>query len=107
MSGESFQTIRLHAAVPPKPTFGAPCNGCGACCAAEPCPLSRVLLGHRAGSCPALTWGEADQRYYCGMAVTPDAYLAWLPALLRKPAARLARRWIATGIGCDFDAEVS
>lgn len=99
--------IRLHAAVPPKPTFGAPCNGCGACCAAEPCPVSRFLLGHRHGSCPALIWHDADRHYRCGMVEAPERHLGWLPVRLKPMASRWFRRWIASGIGCDFDAEVS
>lgn len=99
--------LRLHAAAPPKPAFGAPCNGCGACCAAEPCPLSRLLLGHRSGSCPALRWSDGEARYACGLATQPAACLRWLPARFGGLAARLARRWIAAGAGCDFDAEVS
>lgn len=98
--------IRLHAAVPPKPTFGAPCNGCGACCAAAPCPLSRILLSHRDGPCPALAWSGVERRYHCGMVVAPARYLRWLPLRLEPLAARLAHRWIAAGTGCDFDAEV-
>lgn len=101
------QTLRLYAAAPPKPTFGAPCNGCGACCAAEPCPLSRLLLGHREGACPALAWEGAATRYVCGLATQPARHLRWLPARLDGLAARLARRWIAAGAGCDFDAEMS
>jgi hypothetical protein len=102
----SEQIIHLHRAVPPKPTFGSPCNGCGACCAAEPCPLSYGLLGHRHGSCPALTWQEDTQRYVCGLVAAPSTHLRWLPAALDHLAARAARRWIAAGSGCDFDAEL-
>jgi hypothetical protein len=103
-AGESFITI--HPAAPPKPLLGAPCNGCGACCAAEPCPISRFLLGHDRGACPALTWRDGEGRYFCGMVLTPAAHLRWLPLLLQVPAGRLCRRWIATGSGCDFDAEI-
>lgn len=109
MSGEGqrWQLIRLHAAVPPKPTLGAPCNGCGVCCAAEPCPLSRLLLGHRRDVCPALDWREDERRYVCGLATRPAAHLRWLPRAAGPLFAPLVRRWIAAGKGCDFDAEVS
>ena len=99
--------VRIHAAAPPKPAFGAPCNGCGACCAAEPCPVSRGLLGHRAGACPALQWHDGGSQYRCGMTVAPAQYLRWLPATLNPLAGRLMRRWVAIGIGCEFDAELS
>jgi len=56
------QTVLLHAAAPGKPSPGVSCNGCGVCCAAEPCPLSRVLLWHRRGSCPAIWNGHTAER---------------------------------------------
>jgi hypothetical protein len=100
-------TVTLHAAVPPKPSFGAPCNGCGACCASEPCPVSRLLLSHRSGMCPALTWHDGESHYRCGMAVQPSKFLRWLPARLDALSRRTFMRWIAVGQGCDFDAEMS
>jgi hypothetical protein len=100
------QTIRIHPAAPIKPEDGQPCNGCGVCCAAEPCPLSLALLRHRDGSCPALLWSGDQSRYVCGLAADPLTYLPWLPRLSRPLFSRLARRWIAAGSGCDFDAEV-
>jgi hypothetical protein len=99
--------ISLHSAAPPKPACGTPCNGCGACCAAEPCPVSRFLLGHRRGACPALQWVAKDSRYVCGMVIDPAGFLHWLPQALHPLFSRLNRRWIAAGSGCDFDAEVS
>ena len=102
----ALQQIRIHAEAPPKPATGAPCNGCGACCAAEPCPVSRLLLRHRHGPCPALTWVPDERRYFCGMVATPASFLPLLPKPLANLASGLLRRWIAAGIGCDFDAEV-
>lgn len=88
--------IKLHAAAPAKPEPGVPCNGCGVCCVLAPCPLSRLLLGHRRGTCPALTW-QGD-RYVCGLVVAPTGVARWLPQ-------RLVRRWIAAGHGCDCDCD--
>jgi hypothetical protein len=102
-AGES--SISIHAAAPAKPSPGAPCNGCGVCCAALPCPVSRLLLGHRAGACPALQWHAANARYACGMATEPARYLHWLPKSLGAFAARLCARWIAAGRGCDSTIE--
>lgn len=73
--------------------MGAPCNGCGLCCLAEPCPLGMLLSRRRRGACVALRWSEAEQRYRCGAVAHP-----WL--------GRLARRWIAAGAGCDADLQV-
>lgn len=89
--------VALHAAAPPKPAVGVPCNGCGVCCSYAPCPLSRLLLGHRAGKCPALVWQES--RYACGLVVAPTGLARWLPR-------RFVLRWIAAGKGCDCDAEI-
>jgi hypothetical protein len=102
----SLIRVHLHRAAPPKPAIGAACNGCGVCCALEPCPVARFLLGVRAGPCPALIWEEAATRYHCGMARKPASHLRWLPALLEDWAARRCLRWIAAGSGCDCDAEV-
>jgi hypothetical protein len=99
--------IEIHAAAPPKPALGGTCNGCGVCCAAEPCPLSSLLLGHRRGACPALTWRDQDGRYFCGMVLAPASHCHWLSARLQPWASRMCRRWIADGKGCDFDAELS
>lgn len=104
-SAAHCQTVLLHAAAPGKPVPGVSCNGCGICCAAEPCPLSRILLRHRRGSCPALSWSGDEARYFCGLVARPSAHLRWLPRRADKMFGRLARRWIAAGIGCDFDAE--
>jgi hypothetical protein len=98
--------ISLYFAAPPKPASGAPCNGCGACCAALPCPLSRLLLGHRTGYCPALQWQAGESRYVCGLVILPSSHLHGLPLRADALFSRLARRWIAAGRGCDFSAEV-
>lgn len=102
-ASESF--IAIHAAAPPKPAPGAPCNGCGVCCAALPCPLSRLLLGHRRGACPALQWLAAERRYVCGMVTDPAGFLPWLPPRWSAFAGRRCARWIAAGAGCDCDIE--
>ena len=100
----SLQVIRIHAAAPPKPAPGASCNGCGVCCAAEPCPPARWALFQWKGSCRALVWEES--RYVCGLVLRPDAYLPWLPWRWRDAAGRFFARRIAAGAGCDSDAGV-
>jgi hypothetical protein len=56
-----------------KPDYGAPCNGCGLCCKAVPCPIAKDMLGAQSGPCPAL---EHDAgRYWCGMLLRPSHYL--------------------------------
>jgi hypothetical protein len=88
-------SIRAAAAASAKPDFGAPCNGCGLCCLAEPCPAGVVASGRREGACAALRWDDAAQIYRCGLVARAPAPLRWL-----------ARRWISAGSGCDADFEV-
>ena len=95
------QVIHIHPAAPAKPATGTPCNGCGVCCLAEPCPLGMLISRKRSGACDALRWDDGLSLYRCG-AVTDAADVlgrrwAWAAPLLR----RLARRWIAAGTGCD------
>lgn len=88
------QIIHIHPEAPPKPAFGAPCNGCGVCCLAEPCPLGMLLSRRRRGACVALRWSVPAGRYECG-------------ALVRLPfMRRWVARWIAAGQGCDASLEV-
>jgi hypothetical protein len=96
------RVILLHPAAPAKPATGAPCNGCGLCCAAEPCPLGMLLSRRRRGACVALQWHEADVRYRCGALAEPQRWLPWLPAPLARA---LTGRWIAAGQGCDAEFE--
>jgi hypothetical protein len=88
-SPTSQRVILLHPEAPAKPELGAACNGCGVCCAAEPCPVGMLASLRRRGACRLLRWD--GQRYRCG---------ALAAAGLLAP---LLRRWIAAGIGCDSD----
>lgn len=84
------QIIRIHPDAPPQPQPGQACNGCGVCCLAEPCPAGMVVSRRRTGACAALRWEEGARRYVCGLLMG------------RRPwVARLMRRWIAAGQGCD------
>ena len=94
------RVILLHPQAPPKPDAGKPCNGCGVCCAAAPCPLGMWLSRRRQGACVALAWSDKQERYRCGALAHPDRWLPWLP---QRAAAALARRWIAAAKGCDSD----
>ena len=96
------RVILLQPLAPAKPAPGQPCNGCGVCCVAEPCPLGQMLSLRRRGACAALAWRDDGQRYACGVLDHPSDWLPWLPA---RWAQALARRWIAAGQGCDSDFE--
>lgn len=105
MTAPEQRTIYLQPAAPPKPAMGAACNGCGLCCLAEPCPLGIWVSRRRTGACKALQWDEAGQHYRCGMVSDPGAVLGWQQRWAVRLVARLARRWIAAGAGCDADWE--
>lgn len=103
----------MEPAAPPKPKEGQPCNGCGVCCLAEPCPLGVVLTGRRTGACDALRWDTEKYIYRCGAMSEAQAVLSHsLPNVLKRviPLAawglsRLASRWISAGRGCDCSLE--
>jgi hypothetical protein len=106
----AHQVIHIHPEAPPKPPEGAPCNGCGVCCLAEPCPVGMLVSRKRRGACDLLRWSQAEGRYLCGLlggagerggggggraaSLWQRAWLAW------------ARRLIAAGDGCDAGIEI-
>ncbi|WP_310740843.1 hypothetical protein [Aquincola sp. J276] len=59
------RVFMLRSDAPTKPAAGQPCNGCGVCCAAEPCPVGMLVSRRRTGRCRALVWQQG--RYRCGM----------------------------------------
>lgn len=97
----AMRVIHLRVDAPPMPAPGAPCNGCGVCCAAEPCPMGALVSGRRHGRCKALRWDDQRSQYRCGMVMRPQTLLPWLPAMLRPWLSGLARRWISSASGCD------
>jgi hypothetical protein len=97
------QVIHIHPEAPPKPATGQPCNGCGVCCLAEPCPVGMLVSRKRHGACKALVWVEADRRYRCGLMLAGQRG----SGLWRKAWHRWAARWISAGSGCDADIEVA
>jgi hypothetical protein len=99
-----LQTIWLRADAPPKPPAGAACNGCGICCASEPCPVGMIVSGRRRGRCRALAWSEGGKRYRCALLRPPAAAHAHVSPL-RRWRETLLRRWIGVGVGCDSTAK--
>lgn len=98
------RVIYLHPEAPPKPAPGQACNGCGVCCAAEPCPVGMLVSRRRRGACAALVWEPEDHRYRCGVVSAPQRYIRprWLALWLEHSA----RRLIAAGEGCDCNLSV-
>jgi hypothetical protein len=108
------QIIHIEPRAPAKPETGQTCNGCGVCCALEPCPVGALLSASRRGACAALVWNAPAGRYQCGALVAPQHSVRQaLPRSLRgltRPLAwvlrRWAARWIAVGIGCDSELQI-
>jgi len=104
--------IQIHPEAPIKPQEGQPCNGCGICCLAEPCPVGILVSGRRHGACRAVQWSIEDGRYLCGMLVAPMQIIGWqgrgaVAGWIGRMISRLSARWIAAGIGCDSSLQAS
>lgn len=58
----------MTVALPDKPRFGTPCNGCGVCCSMEICIVGKLVFPDRPGPCPALRISKDRTRTYCNFA---------------------------------------
>lgn len=100
-----------------KPQIGRACNGCGYCCAVQPCDIATEFLGAASsGVCPALERDSVKGGMVCGMIVRPLHYLladglkrfgasADVPALQPAHAeisASIAQA-LGAGRGCDSE----
>lgn len=68
--------------------------------------MGMLVSRRRTGRCEALVWMESDAVYRCGVITQPDQFLGLKSPLLQQMAARLARRMISAGSGCDCDHEI-
>lgn len=101
------RVIHLQVQAPAKPARTEPCNGCGVCCVAEPCPVG-MLISHRwVGACDALAWDEAASIYRCGVVTRPEAFLPGVLGAAAPLLRRMALRLISSGSGCDCDYEAA
>ncbi len=111
------QIIHIHPQAPHKPPEGEPCNGCGVCCLAEPCPVGMLVSRKRRGACDLLRWSDAQGRYVCGLLANgvvngaagrtaPLRHRLW-QRLWRRLWQTWARRLISAGSGCDASIDVS
>ena len=83
---------------PPKPPFGAPCNGCGYCCQQGLCQLGEMIFGAVAPPCPALLFVQG--RYWCSLVLMEYAtrrHDASVPPVLEHS--------LAIGWGCDAETD--
>lgn len=95
--------LELEAEAPDKPALGAPCNGCGVCCMAEPCPLGILVTRTTTGPCACLEWSAPERRYRCGLIAHPERHMRIGASML----ARWAPRFVSAGRGCDSDVEIT
>ncbi len=87
---------------PAKPLLGEPCNGCGYCCAVEPCGLAREYISPDIhGPCPALEFENG--RFHCGLVRRPSLYMRlpndWADPILGS----LFSQALGVGKGCDAE----
>lgn len=82
----------MSETLPAKPAFGAPCNGCGLCCAVEVCAFGKMAHGEVPAPCPSLLF---------------HAGRSWCALVVMEPAAGNGRpiaEALGIGMGCDADA---
>lgn len=84
---------------PEKPPYGAPCNGCGFCCAAERCILSVEMIGAGPGPCPAMEFEQG--RFWCGLVRNASRYASHVPEFADDAFRQMMMPYFGTG--CDSD----
>jgi Fe-S-cluster-containing hydrogenase component 2 len=86
-----------------KPRYGDPCNGCGACCQAAPCPLGQIRFQQQIGPCPAI---ELDgEKVTCGLVANPIAYnMAAVLKFGHTEVSAAAAILVGANQGCDTQA---
>ena len=101
-------TVRLidgtsGARLPVKPAMGSPCNGCGWCCAEEPCGVARQYIPDHPeeGPCLALEW--AVGRFACGMIRRPSHYMLLPNDWADEAIGSMIAEALGAGRGCDAD----
>jgi hypothetical protein len=89
--------------LPVKPAYGSPCNGCGFCCAAEPCAIAlEHIAGHPAeGPCLALEFEGG--RFVCGMIRRPGHYMGLPNDWADGPIGAMIANALGAGRGCDAE----
>ena len=99
--------IWLHPRAPSKPLEGAPCNGCGVCCTAAPCPLGVLWSWKLEGRCKALQWDDGRSRYVCGLLASPETMAMAHSPISVWVVTQVVSRWISSGSGCDCSLDAS
>ncbi|WP_244013351.1 hypothetical protein [Methylobacterium sp. J-068] len=90
------------ARLPLKPVYGTPCNGCGFCCAAEPCGIARQFIPDHPEEGPCRAMEFEGGRFVCGMIRRPGHYIG-LPDWGDPHMGALFAGALGAGKGCDAD----
>ena len=89
--------------LPRKPVCGSPCNGCGYCCAEEPCAIAREHIPNHPGEGACVALEREGDRFVCRMIRRPSPYMQlpndWADAYLGAQFAEA----LGAGKGCDAD----
>lgn len=90
--------------LPLKPAFGSPCNGCGMCCAMEPCGLAREFIPDHPSEGPCRALEHDEGRFTCGLIRHASRYLPDLPNdWADAHLGGIFAEALGAGQGCDSD----
>lgn len=82
----------MNVALPPKPKFRAPCNGCGLCCSIELCAVGVLAFPGAQAPCPALKISTDGTRTYCNIVATE----------IEKKMEPIIQTYLGIGYGCSM-----
>jgi len=94
LNSQERRDAAFHAAacsaLPSKPLYTKPCNGCGLCCMSQLCPIGEMMFPGVEAPCPALVFEPGQAR--CGV-VMAEAAAGMEP---------LAAQSLGIGCGCSM-----
>ena len=86
-----------------KPAYGLPCNGCGYCCAEEPCASAREHIPNHLGEGACVALEREDDRFVCGMIRRPGHYMQLPSDWADVHLGGIFAAALGAGRGCDAD----
>jgi hypothetical protein len=90
----------MKETAPEYPGYGKNCNGCGLCCAAEPCEIARDFAGITEAPCRAMQFEGG--RFVCGMVKNPSRYMD-TPDFGGQIIGGMFAKALGIGRGCDSE----
>jgi hypothetical protein len=95
--------ICLPPTILAKPRLGQPCNGCGLCCAMEPCGIAREFIPDHPEEGPCRAMERHDGRFVCGMMRRPSHYMGLPNDWADEHVGSMFAAALGSGQGCDAD----